>query len=162
MFIYQWWYSYRSTHRVFKDTILIVDMNDHKSSRTQQCCSLDGFNSSSMFFNPYNDPLVTLPSAPIKIGITVTLRFNSFYSSLARSRYSSFFLLSFSLTLCSSRTAKYTIRLVVYRLSLTGMVNPLFSRFFFFLIITWSGRLADIRWSVCISESQIICVCVIF
>ena len=43
--------------------------------------------------------LVTVPSVLITIGITVTFMFNSFFSSLARSRYSSLFSLSFSFTL---------------------------------------------------------------
>ena len=64
--------------------------------------------------------------------------FPSFFNSLTRSRYSSFFSLSLDFAQCSVGTAKSTIRQVL----------------FFLLIITRSGRLADIRWSVCISKSQ--------
>ena len=40
----------------------------------------------------FSNPLVTLPKAPITIGIIVTFMFNSFFSnSLARSRFLSFF-----------------------------------------------------------------------
>ena len=53
-------------------------------------------NSSSAFINL----LVTVPSAPITIGITITFMFDSFFSSLARSTYLSFFSLSFSFTVC--------------------------------------------------------------
>ena len=44
-------------------------------------------NSSSTFSNP----LVTVPNAPTKIGIIVICMFHSFFSSLGRSRYLSFF-----------------------------------------------------------------------
>ena len=36
---------------------------------------------------PFNNPLVTVPKAPIPIGIIVTYMFHSFLNSLARSRY---------------------------------------------------------------------------
>ena len=36
---------------------------------------------------PNNNPLVTVPKAPITIGIIVTFMFHSFFNSLARSRY---------------------------------------------------------------------------
>ena len=36
--------------------------------------------------SPLNNPLVTVPKAPITIGITVTFMFHSFFNSLARSR----------------------------------------------------------------------------
>ena len=44
---------------------------------------------------PFNNPLVTVPKAPITIGIIVNFMFYSFFNSLARSRYLSFFSLSF-------------------------------------------------------------------
>ena len=80
------------------------------------------------------NPLVTVPSASFTIGITVTFMSHSFFSSLAKSCYLSFFSLSFSFILCSAETAKSTIRQV--------------------LSFYWSGRLAKIRWSICISDSQ--------
>ena len=73
--------------------------------------------------SPYTNPLVTILSAPITTGITVTSMFHSFFSSLSRFMYSSLF--SFSFTLWSAGTVKSTIRQVV-----------LFS-----LTITWFGRL---------------------
>ena len=54
-------------------------------------------------------PLVTVPNAPITIGIIVTYMFHSFFNSLARSRYLSFFSHSFSFILWSAGTAKLTI-----------------------------------------------------
>ena len=58
---------------------------------------------------PFNNPLVTVPKAPITIGIIVTFMVHSFFSSLARSRYLSLFSHSFSFILWSAGTAKSTI-----------------------------------------------------
>ena len=58
---------------------------------------------------PFNNPLVTVPKAPITIGIIVTFMFHSLLNSLARSRYLSLFLHSFSFILWSAGTAKLTI-----------------------------------------------------
>ena len=88
--------------------------------------------------SPCANLLVTVPSAPITIGITATFTFHSFFNVLARPRYLSFFSLSFNFILLSTGTAKSTIRQVL----------------FFLLIINMSGRLAEIGWSVCISKSQ--------
>ena len=49
----------------------------------------------------FNNPLVTVPKAPITIGIIVTFMFHSFFNSLARSRYLSLFSDSFSFILWS-------------------------------------------------------------
>ena len=92
----------------------------------------------SKSFNPYTDPMGTVPRAPITIGLTVTFKFHSFFISLARPRYL-FFSLSFDFTLWSARSAKSITRQVL---------------FFLLLIISRSDRLAEIRWSVCISKSQ--------
>ena len=63
-------------------------------------------NSSSSFKNR----LVTVLKAPITTGIIVTFMFYSFFfNSLARSRYLSFFSLSFSFILRSAGRAKSTI-----------------------------------------------------
>ena len=58
---------------------------------------------------PFNNPLVIVPRAPITIGTIVTFMFHSFFNSLARSRYLSFFSLSFRFILWSAGTAKSTI-----------------------------------------------------
>ena len=47
----------------------------------------------------FNSPLVTVPNAPLTIGIIVTFMFHSFFNSRARSRYLSFFSL-FSVLFC--------------------------------------------------------------
>ena len=87
--------------------------------------------SSSLF----NSPLVTVLNAPITIGIIVTFMFHSFFSSLVRLRYLSFFSFSFSFILWSTKS---TILQVL----------------FFLLITIRSGLLAKIRWSVCMSKSH--------
>ena len=65
--------------------------------------------------------------------------FHRFFSSLARSRYLSLFSFSF-----------------VFTLGQPEWQSSLFGWFSFLLLffITWSGRLAEIRWSVWISKSQ--------
>ena len=62
----------------------------------------------SKFSSPFRNPLVTVPKAPITIGIIVTFMFYSFFNFLARSRYLSFFSHSFSFILWSAGTAKLT------------------------------------------------------
>ena len=57
---------------------------------------------------PFNNPLVTVPKAPITIGVIVTFLFHSFFNSLAWSRYLSLFSHSFSFILWSAGTAKST------------------------------------------------------
>ena len=87
---------------------------------------------------PFNNPLVTVPNAPITIGTIVTFMFPSFFNSLARSRYLSFFSLSFRFILWSAGTAKSTILQILFLL----------------LIIMRSGLLAGIKWSVCMLKSH--------
>ena len=89
---------------------------------------------------PFNNPLVTVPKAPITIGIIVTFMFHSFFNFLARSRYLSLFSHSFSFILWSASTAKSTNLQIFFS--------------FFLLIIIKSGLLAEIRWSIGISKSH--------
>ena len=63
--------------------------------------------------SPFSNPLVTVPNAPITIGIIVTCMFHSFFNFLARSRYLSFFLHSFSFILWSAGTVKSTIIIII-------------------------------------------------
>ena len=88
--------------------------------------------------SPFNNLLVTVPKAPDTIGAIVTFMFHSFFNSLARSRYLSYFSLSFSFILWSARAAKSTILQVLV----------------FLLIIIRSGLLVGIRWSVCMPKSD--------
>ena len=91
-------------------------------------------NSSSLL----SKPLGIIPSAPTIIGITVTLIFHSFFTSLVRSKYFSVFSISFILTA------------VVWNVKIYKLVNSLF----LLLIKNRSILLADIRWSIRISKSQ--------
>ena len=63
---------------------------------------------------PFNNPLVIVPNAPITIGTIVTFMFQSLFNSLARSRYLSFFSLSFRFILWFAGTAKSTILQITY------------------------------------------------
>ena len=81
--------------------------------------------------SPFNNPLVTVPKAQIMISTIAIFIFHSFFNSLARSRYLSFFTLSFSFILWSTRTAKSTVFQIL-----------------FLLIIIKSGLLAEISWSI--------------
>ena len=87
---------------------------------------------------PFDNPLVTVPNAPITIGTIVTFMFHIFFNSLARSRYLSFFSPSFRFILWSVGTAKSTILQILFLL----------------LIIMRSGLLAGIRWSVYMLKSH--------
>ena len=94
--------------------------------------------------SPCTNPLVTVPKAPIIIVIIVTFMFPTFFDSLVRPRYLSPPLFFFNFTLWSSGTVKSTIL-------------PVLFFFFFFLVLLIMirlGRLAEIRWSVCILKSQ--------
>ena len=63
---------------------------------------------------PFNNPLVIVPKAPITIGKIVTFIFHSFFNSLARSRYLSFFSHSFKFILWSVWTTKSTILQILF------------------------------------------------
>ena len=94
-----------------------------------------GFPLVFLFLSPpiaCTNSLVTVSSAPITIGIIVTFTFNRFWV-LVQGLGIYLSSLSFSFTLWSARSAKSTIRQVL-----------------FFCCITRSGRLAEIRWSICI------------
>ena len=107
---------------------------------------------------PFNNPLVIVPNAPITIGTIVTFMFHSFFNSLARSRYLSFFSLSFRFILWSAGTATSTLLLLLLLLLIS-------LRVFFHWVTVWvtvnlkfSG-LADlknieIRWSSVVLPSS--------
>ena len=88
----------------------------------------------------FSNPLVTVTKASITIGIIVTCMFHSFFNSLARSRYLSFFSHSFSFILWTAETAKSTIMQFFF--------------FFFFLLLlglVFWPRFGD----PCVCQSQI-------
>ena len=63
---------------------------------------------------PFNNPFVILHNAPITIGTIVTFMFHSFFNSLARSRYLSFFSHSFRFIMWSAEIAKSTILQILF------------------------------------------------
>ena len=66
------------------------------------------------FPRPFNNPLVIVPNAPTTISTIVTFMFHSFFNSLARSKYLSFFSLSLRFILWSAGTAKSTILQILF------------------------------------------------
>ena len=108
---------------------------DHKSPQFSKTihCILANRNNAVVWmvsFNSFSKALRAAPSTPVTIGITVTLIFPSFLSSLARSKYLFFFLI---LILWSAGTAKNSIQQVL---------------FFLLIIIIRSGLLVGVGWSV--------------
>ena len=63
---------------------------------------------------PFNNPLVTVPKAPVTIGTIVIFMFHGFFNSLARSRYLFFFSHHFRFILWSAGTAKSTILRILF------------------------------------------------
>ena len=86
------------------------------SGCSHQCCRLNSpyRPPSSKSSRPFNNPLVMVPKAPITIDTIVTFMFHSFFNSLARSRYLSFFSHSFRFILWSVETAKSTILRILF------------------------------------------------
>ena len=70
--------------------------------------------------DPIINYLVTVPSAPFSVGITVTFMFLSFFSSLARSRCLSLFSLSKKISQWTAGTAKSSIRQLLF----LGRLSP--------------------------------------
>ena len=64
--------------------------------------------------SPFINPSVTVLITPITIGIIATFVFHCFFNSLVRSRYLSFFSLSFNFTLWSVGTTKFIILQVLF------------------------------------------------
>ena len=90
--------------------------------------------------NPFNNPLVAVPKAPITIGIIVTFMLQFFqFPSKVRVFILFFYRFSFNFIQWSARTAKSIILQVLFLL-----VD-------YFKV--WSF-LSEIRWSVCMSKSH--------
>ena len=89
----------------------------------------------------FNNPLVTMPKAPITIGIIVTFMFHSFFQFSSKVEVLIFLFTFFQFYSVVSRDRK-----------VDNFADFLF--FFFLLIIIRSGLLVEIRWSVCISKSH--------
>ena len=80
----------------------------------------------SMSSSSFSNPLVSVPNAPITIGIIVTCMFHGFSNSLARSRNLCFFSFSFSFIMWAAGTAKSTILQVLF-LFLLLLLSVVFS-----------------------------------
>ena len=88
--------------------------------------------------SPCTNSLVTVPSAPITTGITVTFKFHRFFpfSGKVQVLISLLAFLQFYPVISRNSEVHYS------------------AGFLFFMTITRSGRLAEVRWCVCISKSQ--------
>ena len=108
---------------------------------SQQCCSLIVSTHPFIFefSSPCTNSFLTVQRVPIITDIIITFMLYRFLSYLAKSRYVSFFLISYNFTLHSAVTATSTILQIPC---------------FFLLIMTRCVRLIAIRGSVCISKSQ--------
>ena len=133
LMVFHWSLSDSKSHHVSKTLLSILAVLNN--AVVWMVCTPPPTSKSS---SPFNNPLVTVPNAPITICKIVTFMFHSFFNSLARSRYLSFFSLSFSFILWSAGTAKSTILYVLFLL----------------LIIVRSGLLDEIRWSVRMLKSH--------
>ena len=80
-------------HRSLSDSKSPQVSRTQHSGCSQQYCHLHSLYPSANFksSSPFNNPLVIVPKAPTRIGTIVTFTFNSFFNSLARSWYLSFF-----------------------------------------------------------------------
>ena len=88
--------------------------------------------------SPFSNPLVTVPNAPITIGIIFTCMFHSFFQFPSKVEI---FILLFTFFL-------------FYPVVCRDSKVDYFASSLFLLIIIKSGLLAGIRWSVCISKSH--------
>ena len=127
--VFQWSLSDSKSPQVSR--ILLSILADLKNAVVWMVSTCPLISKSS---SPCANPLVTVLSVPITIGITVTFMFHSFFSSLAKSRY-----LSFN---C------YPI------VSWNGKVYYSAGSLFSLLINTRSGHLAEIKRSIYISKPQ--------
>ena len=88
--------------------------------------------------SPFSNPLVTVPKAPITIGIILTFMFHVFFSIPLKGQV---------LILLFTFFQFYSV------VNQDSKVDNFANSLFFLLIIIRFGRLAEIRWSVCLSKS---------
>ena len=99
--------------------------------------------------SPFSNPLVTVPKAPITIGIIVTYMFHSFFQFPSKIEVLILLFTFFQFYSVVSRDSK-----------VNNFASTLFF-FFFWLFIIRFALLAEIRWCVCMSKSCR-CLCVLF
>ena len=102
--------------------------------------------------SPFSNPLVIVQKVPITIGIIVTCMFHSFFNSLTRSRYLSFFSHSFSFILWSAGIAKSTILQVLFFCWLLLLL--LFTPLEFFTSVLALGFSLEFEWQQVYSSLQ--------
>ena len=95
------WWSFAGVSRTLLSILAVLN--------NAVVCKVSTRPPTSMSSSPFSNPLVTVPRAQITIGIIITFMFHSFFNSLARSSYLSFFSHSFSFILWSAGTTKSTI-----------------------------------------------------
>ena len=93
--------------------------------------------------SPLSNPLVTVPNAPVTIGIIVTCMFHSFFQFPSKVEVLILLFTFFQFYSVVSRDSK-----------VHNFACSLFFFFFFLLIIIKSGLLAGIRWFVCMLKSH--------
>ena len=96
--------------------------------------------------SPFSNRLVPVPNAPITIGIFVSCMFHSFFSSLARSRYLSFFSHSFSFILWSAGSAKSTIFQVLFFFCWLLLSLVFWPRLWVLLYSSWLRYTLNVSW----------------
>ena len=104
---------------------------------------------------PFINPSVTVPRAPITIGIKVTFMFFSFFNSQGRS-YLSFFSLSFNFTQWSTETANSTILQVLFFFVdyYKRLILLLFTHLEFFTSVLADGFSLESEWQPVSSSLQ--------
>ena len=105
LMVLHWGWSDSKCHQIFRTLLSILAYLNYVIIWMVSTCP-----DNSKYFNPFINPSVTVTRVPITINIVVTLMFHSFFNSLARSRYLSFFSLSFNYILWSDGTVKSTIQ----------------------------------------------------
>ena len=91
-------------------------------------------------YRPFNNPLVSVPKAPITIGIIVTVMFHSFFNSLARSSYVFLFSHSFSFIQQSRQFCRFWYYYYYYY-------------YYYFTSFSRQRLLVDFPWSLSVSKS---------
>ena len=119
LMVFYWSLSNSKSPQVSRTLLNILA--DHNNPVVWMVSSLPLISKSS---SPFINPLVVVPRAQITTGINITFMFHSFFNPLARSRYSSFFSLSFSFIQLSIRTWSFAgVWMTVSLLSFPGLFS---------------------------------------
>ena len=130
--VFHWRLSDRKSHQISRTLLRILAV--FKNAVVWMIFTRPPTSKSS---RPFNNPLVTVPNAPITIGIIVTFIFHSFFQFSSKVEVLISLFTFFQFYSAVSRDSKVDN----------------FADFFLLIIIT-SGLRAEIRWSLCISKSH--------